>query len=163
MKCQHNLVCAARIIESEGGIITAYDGDRIMAVYVGKKRNNKAVRSALKVNYTVQKIINSAIAELYPESNYSVKQSVGIDTSELFVTRTGIRGANDLVWVGRAANHAAKLSARPGPVSQITSDVYERLSQPCKVATDGQNMWNRATAQEIGNRTIYTSNWRWEV
>ena len=157
------LVCAARIIESEGGVITSYDGDRIMAVYVGKKRNNKAVRSALKINYAVHKIINPAIAELYPGSNYSVKQSIGIDSSELFVTRTGIRGANDLVWVGRAANHAAKLSARPGPVSQITSDVYDRLSQPCKVATDGRNMWNRATAHEIGKRTIYTSNWRWEV
>ena len=48
------------------------------------------------------------------------KQSVGIDTSELFVARTGIRRANDLVWVGRAANHAAKLSARSGSVSQIT-------------------------------------------
>ena len=157
------LVCAARIIESEGGIITAYDGDRIMAVYVGKKRNNKAVRSALKVNYTVQKIINPAIAELYPNSKYSVKQSVGIDTSELFVTRTGIRGANDLVWVGQAANHAAKLSARPGPVSQITSDVYDRLSPPCKVGDNGQTMWSRATAQEIGNRTVYTSDWIWEV
>ena len=157
------LLCAARIIESEGGVITSYDGDRIMAVYVGKKRNNKAVRSALNINYAVQKIINPAIAELYPNSKYSVKQSIGIDTSELFVTRTGIRGANDLVWVGRAANHAAKLAGRPGPVSQITSDVYDRLSPPCKVGDNGQTIWSRATAQEIGNRTIYTSNWRWKV
>ena len=157
------LVCAARIIESEGGTITAYDGDRIMAVYVGKNRNNKAVRSALKINNAVQKIINPAIAELYQNSKYSLKQSVGVDTSELFVTRTGIRGANDLVWVGRAANHAAKLSGRPGSVSQITSNVYDRLSQPCKVATDGRNMWSRAKAKEIGNRAIYTSDWTWKV
>ena len=157
------LVCAARIIESEGGVITSYDGDRIMAVYAGKNRNNKAVRSALKINYAVQKIINPAIAELYPKFNYSVKQSVGIDTSELLVTRTGIRGANDLVWVGHAANHAAKLSGRPGPVSQITSNVYDRLSPSCKVGGDGRNMWNRATAHEIGNRNIYTSDWTWQV
>ena len=157
------LVCAARIIESEGGTITAYDGDRIMAVYVRKNRNDRAVRSALKINYAVQKIINPAIAELYPNSRYSVKQSVGIDASELFVTRTGIRGANDLVWVGRAANHAAKLSDRPGPVSQVTSEVYDRLSPSCKVGGHGQNMWSRATAHEIGNRTIYISDWLWEV
>jgi class 3 adenylate cyclase len=157
------LTCAARIVEAEGGVITAYDGDRIMAVYTGKNRNNKAVKSALKVNYAVQKIINPAIVELYPNSNYSVRQSVGVDTSELFVTRTGIRGANDLVWVGRAANHAAKLSSRPGAVSQITSDVYNRLSPSCKVGSDGRNMWSRATAQEIGNRTIYTSGWTWQV
>ena len=33
---------------------------------------------------------------------------LGIDTSKLFVARTGIRKSNDLVWVGRAANYAAK-------------------------------------------------------
>ena len=58
------LVCAARIIESEGGAITAYDGDRIMAVYTGRNRHDKAVRSALKVNFAVQEIVNSAIADL---------------------------------------------------------------------------------------------------
>src|ERR1035438_8182643 len=33
------LHCAAKIIRSEGGIITAYDGDRIMAVYIGDAKN----------------------------------------------------------------------------------------------------------------------------
>jgi len=32
------LHCAARLIESEGGTITAYDGDRVMAVYLGKSK-----------------------------------------------------------------------------------------------------------------------------
>ena len=157
------LVCAARIIRSEGGEITAYDGDRIMAVYTGKKKNNKAVRSALKINYAVQGIVNPAITELYPDSNYSVKHSVGIDTSELLVARTGIRGANDLVWVGRAANYAAKLSGRSGPPSQITAEVYDQLAQSCIIGSNGQNMWSQSTASEIGNRRIYTSSWIWEV
>ena len=151
------LVCAARIIESEGGAITAYDGDRIMAVYTGKTRHDKAVRSALKINCAVKEIINPALAELYPDANYVVRQSVGIDASELFVARTGIRGANDLVWVGRAANHAAKLSARPGPVTQITSEVYDRLSQSFKYGEGKQPVWGPSTANEIGNRRIYTS------
>ena len=157
------LVCAARIVESEGGAITAYDGDRIMAVYTGKKRNDKAVRSALKINFAVRQVINPAITELYSDSNYAVKQSVGIDTSELFVARTGIRRANDLVWVGRAANHAAKLSARSGPVSQITGDVYDRLSQSSKEGDTGQSLWSQSVAPEIGNRRIYTSDGAWKV
>ena len=151
------LVCAARIIESEGGSITAYDGDRIMAVYTGKKRHGKAVRSAFKIDFAVKEIINPAVAELYPDTNYRVRQSVGIDASELFVARTGIRGANDLVWVGRAANHAAKLSARSGPVTQITAEVYERLDQSLKSGENGQPIWNPSWANEIGNRKIYTS------
>ena len=157
------LVCAARIIESERGAITAYDGDRIMAVYTGKRRNDKAVRSALKINFAVRQVINPAITELYDDANYAVRQSVGIDTSELFVARTGIRGANDLVWLGRAANHAAKLSARSGPVSQITGEVYDRLSQSSKVGDTGQGLWSQSLAPEIGNRRIYTSDGMWKV
>lgn len=151
------LVCAARIIESEGGDITAYDGDRIMAVFTGKMRNDRAVRSALKINFTVKEIINPSIVEIYPDDRYEVRQSVGIDSSELFVARTGIRKANDLVWVGRAANHAAKLSARPGPVTQMTSQVYDHLDQSLKHGESGQSAWRPATASEIGNRAIYTS------
>ena len=157
------LVCAARIIRSEGGVITAYDGDRIMAVYTGKKKDNKAVRSALKLNYAVQRIVNPAISELYPNSTYSVKHSVGIDTSQLFVARTGVRGANDLVWVGRAANYAAKLSERSGPATQITAAVYEHLAQSCINGGNGHNMWIQSTAPEIGHKTIYTSTWIWKV
>ena len=157
------LVCAARIIEWEGGAITAFDGDRIMAVYTGKRKNDKAARSALKINFAVRQVINPAITELYDDSNYAVKQSVGIDTSELFVARTGIRRANDLVWVGQAANHAAKLSARSGPVTQITQEVYDRLSQSSRVGDTGQSLWSQSVAPEIENRRIYTSNGMWKV
>src|SRR5437667_6398872 len=51
------LHCAAKIITSEGGAITAYDGDRIMAVYLGKFKNQSAARSALKINHAVKQII----------------------------------------------------------------------------------------------------------
>ena len=151
------LVCAARIIEAEGGAITAYDGDRIMAVYTGKNRHGKAVRSALKIDFAVKEIINPAVAELYPDTGYRIRQSVGIDASELFVARTGIRRANDLVWVGRAANHAAKLSARRGPATQITSEVHDRLDQSLKSGENGRAVWSPSSANEIGNRKIYTS------
>lgn len=157
------LVCAARIIRAEGGTITGYDGDRIMAVFIGNAKNSIAARTALKINYAVSEIINPAIRAQYPNCGYSVKHVVGIDTSDLFVARTGIRGANDLVWVGRAANHAAKLSARPGPPTQITSEVYDQLDNSSKFGANGQNMWVQATAREIGYKRIYTSSWWWEV
>ena len=93
-----------------------------MAVFIGDAKNSSAARAALKVNFAVQKVINPAIQERYPSEGYTIKHVVGIDTSHLFVARTGIRGgANDLVWVGRAANYAAKLSARAGPATQITA------------------------------------------
>ena len=157
------LVCAARIIRSEGGSITGYDGDRIMAVFVGDTKNSSAARTGLKINHAVLNIINPAIKSLYRGTNYSVRHSVGIDTSQLYVARTGIRGANDLVWVGRAANYAAKLSARSGPATQITTEVYEALNDNAKIGSNGQNMWQVGTSREIGNKRIYTSSWYWKI
>lgn len=153
------LVCAARIILSENGRITAYDGDRIMAVFTGGRKDDRAVRTALKINFAVEEIVNPAIRDQYPQAGYSVKQVVGIDTSELFVARTGVRGFNELVWVGRAANHAAKLSARRGPASQITSEVFDQLSRESRFGNNGQSIWTRTSAPELGYKTIYTSSW----
>lgn len=157
------LTCAARIIRAEGGEITAYDGDRIMAVYIGDVKNTTAARTALKINYAVKNIINPAIKDLYPSTSYTVSHVVGIDTSNLFVARIGVRGDNDLVWVGRAANYAAKLSDRPGAPTQITAEVYNMLNDSSKFGSDGRNMWAPATAPGLGHRTIYTSNWWWEI
>jgi hypothetical protein len=52
----------------------------------------------------------------------------------LFSKRTGIRGSNDLVWVGRAANHAAKLSSlrEDNFATWITADVYDKMNDSSK-------------------------------
>src|SRR5271157_5911165 len=55
------LHCAAKIIRDEGGVITAYGGDRIMAVFIGDSKNTSAARTAMKINYAVTKIINPAV------------------------------------------------------------------------------------------------------
>ena len=131
-----------------------------MAIFIGGSKNSDAARTALKITYAVREIINPAIKVQYPKSTFSISQVVGIDTSSLFVARTGIRGSNDLVWVGRAANYAAKLSSRSGPPSQITDDVYYQLNEKTKISGTGKNMWTKTTASEIGNKTIYTSAWQ---
>jgi class 3 adenylate cyclase len=154
------LYVAARIIRSEGGEITAYDGDRVMAVFIGDNKNTSAARSALKINYAVIHIINAALVAQYPESDFRVRQVVGIDTSSQFVARTGVRGDNDLVWVGRAANYAAKLTALPPEYpTRITESVYTKLHASVKT-TNGRQMWERVTWNAT-NVTIYRSNWWW--
>lgn len=154
------LSCAAKVIRSEGGEITSYDGDRIMAVYIGNSKNSSAAESALKINYTVTKIINPLIKKHYPTTNYRVKQVVGIDSSELFIARTGIRGSNDLVWVGRSANYAAKLcSLSPKYPSRITETVYNQLNDSAKYSSEGKPMWKAATWTDMNNMKIYRSTW----
>lgn len=158
------LHCAAKLIRASGGTITAYDGDRVMAVYIGSAKNSSAVRAALKLNYVVSEIIQPALVAQYPSFPYRLRHVVGIDTSDLFVAKTGIRGNNDLVWVGRAANHAAKLSAMPESHQTYISDsVFQKLNSDVKSARDGRSMWEPLTWSAMNGRRIYRSNWSYEV
>ena len=156
------LATAARVIRFEGGTITSFDGDRIMAVYIGDSKNSDAARTALKINHVAKKIINPAIPRHF-QTDFQIQHVVGIDTSKLFVARTGIRGSNDLVWVGRSANYAAKLSSRSGPATQITDDVYKLLNKASKIGSNGQNMWSYTNASQLNGKRIYTSTWTWAV
>jgi class 3 adenylate cyclase len=92
-----------------------------------------------------------------------LKHVVGIDTSQLYVARTGVRGANDLVWVGRAANYAAKLATLPDTyATYITSEVHSRINEECRT-TNGKSMWEPVTWNQLDSRMIYRSSWWWEL
>jgi class 3 adenylate cyclase len=135
------LHCAGKLIRSESGVITAYDGDRVMAVYMGDSMHDRALKSAMKISKAVGEIINPLIRDVR-KKNFQLKHSIGIDTSSLFVVRTGVRGATDLVWVGPAANYAAKMSAiseHPYTIF-ITQKVYDGLSKACRYSGE-KNMW----------------------
>lgn len=157
------LLSAAKIIRSEGGVITAYDGDRVMAVYIGDSENTSAVRTSLKINYAVKNMVNPALKKQYPNSPYVVEQTVGIDTSDLYIARTGIRGSNDLVWVGRAANYAAKLASLSSNYRTcITVDIYNNIHDSVKFS-NGSAIWTQLSWSQMGGITIYGSTWWWEL
>lgn len=159
------LVTAYRIIRDSGGVITAYDGDRIMAVFIGDSKNSNAARAALKINWGVQHVVNPAIKKQYPDTSYQVRHVAGVDTGALFVARTGVRGTNDLVWVGSAANLAAKLcDVRVGTYrSFVTEKVYGRLNQRSKYGGSPKRlMWDKLSWEEEG-LTIYGSTWWWKI
>lgn len=154
------LHCAAKIIKSYDGAVTAYDGDRVMAVFIGDAKNTKAAKAALNIKWAVDEIVRPAQLKQYPNSTYTLKHVCGIDTSDLYVARTGVRGANDLVWIGRAANYAAKLAAMPDSYSTyITKEVYNLLNDEVKV-TSGKAMWEETKWTSFDGRSIYRSTWR---
>lgn len=159
------LVTACRIIRDDGGVITAFDGDRVMAVYLGASKESNAARTALKINWAVKNVINPAIRQQYSDTSFAVSQVVGVDTSPLFIARTGIRGSNDLVWVGRSANYAAKLCAirEAGYASYITEPVFNALDERSKFGGNPkQLMWEKVIWKETG-LAIFRSNWWWAL
>jgi class 3 adenylate cyclase len=150
------LRCAARIISDEGGAITAYDGDRVMAIFLGQTKNTQAVRAAMKIAYAVEQIINPALKAQYTNTNYTVAHSIGIDVSPIHAASIGVRGDNDLVWIGRAANHAAKLAGKHGYPIWITKEVHDVINDDVKKdSSTGANCWSRRSWIEMGNRDIY--------
>jgi class 3 adenylate cyclase len=156
------LLCASKVIRSEGGVITAYDGDRIMAVFIGDSKNTSAARSALKINWCCKQLIHTEMDSKY-NNKFKIRHVCGIDTSPLFVAKTGIRGSNDLVWVGRAANYAAKLSALDHAfATRITKSVYSVLAAASKYA-NGVDMWQPAVWKDMDNLEIYRSTYWWSL
>src|ERR1017187_3508506 len=81
------LLCAAKVIRSLEGVIAAYDGDRIMAVFTGDAQTSNAAKCGLQINWIVQNIVNPALCNQYPDTDFVVKQVVGIDTSEIRAAR----------------------------------------------------------------------------
>lgn len=155
---------ACEIIKNNSGTITAFDGDRVMAVYIGELKNTQAAKTALQIKYLSKEIINPALKKEYPSSAFQLEQAVGIDTSRLFVARTGVRGANDLVWVGRSANFAAKLCAlRDGEYSSfITEDVFNKMHESSKMGGEPKRMmWEKVMWTQRGI-PIYRSSWQWK-
>jgi len=154
------LYCASRIIKAQGGVITAFDGDRIMAVYLGKSKNTSAVKTGLKITWAVTNVLQPALLAKYPKTKFKYSQKVGIDTSPLFVAKTGVRGSNDLVWVGNAANNAAKLAAlNQGHSTYITGNIYKYIHESAKFGSDPKkNMWTDLGSADFGYQ-IYGSSW----
>lgn len=156
------LHCAAKIIKEEDGVITAYDGDRIMAIFIGDNKYDSAVRAALKLKWAVTNIIQPAMKATY-KTSFVINHVVGVDVSDLRAVRTGVRGDNDLVWVGRAANYAAKMTSLSSEYSTwITKAVYDNLSEACKYSNN-TSMWESRTWSSMKNIKVYRSNWGWII
>lgn len=163
------IYCVCRIITREDGTVTSFDGDRVMGIFIGDSKNSDAARAALRINWAVQKVVKpraEAHFSSLSDGAFGVEHAVGIDTGHIFAVRAGQRGDNDLIWIGRAPNVAAKLSdLREAPHrSFIHADVYSKLNEKSKYAT-GTDMWQsrsfeiKATGQKI---PLYRSSYWWE-
>lgn len=147
----------ADVLRNNSGAITAYDGDRVMAVFIGDSKNTSACRAAMQLVYLIRRI-NGAIADYYTKSPYRIGQHIGIDSSHLFVVRSGVRGANDLVWVGEAANVAAKLSSVDDESYSIyaTRNVYDSANSVVK-NINGTLVWYDVDGLKAGRRVCKTN------
>ncbi|PQM52350.1 adenylate/guanylate cyclase domain-containing protein [Mycolicibacter virginiensis] len=163
---------ATRILRNFGGEIRSFDGDRVMAIYMGDDKNWNAVRAAFAIKWAVEEVIRPAIKGNWSdgENFYNIGHRVGIDTGESLIVRGGARNNNDLISIGGAPNIAAKLSdQKTGYSTYITDRVYDQLSDDLLyLESNGmrRNGWHRLyPAVEVGgtHTTVYGSNTFWGI
>lgn len=139
------LYCAAKIVRSNNGEITAYDGDRIMAIYVGADQADRAIKTAFELYWSVVNVINPAFVNAYSAlMPYTLKHTVGIDKSVLLAAKTGARNDSDIVWVGPAANHASKLNSFDGLDITYPTRISEAVWNAASLGSrfnNGEAMW----------------------
>lgn len=142
------LHCGAKIVKTAGGTITAYDGDRLMAIFVGETQAANAITAALKISGAVVDIINPQFLALYGTSHRPLAHTVGIDCGKLLAAKTGVRVDSDLVWVGSPANYAAKLNSFDGLDGAYPIRATERAIQRAgglnffTKMVDGKSIWD---------------------
>lgn len=160
---------ATRIFRNYGGEIRSFDGDRVMAIFIGEKKNWNAVRAALGINWAVEEVIRPAIRDGWSDGAdfYKISHRVGVDTGESLVVRGGARNNNDLISVGGAPNIAAKLSdLKDGYVTYVTDRVYNDLSDDLLAHEKTGRFWTRLSSSvRIGgtSNVVYGSNTYWAV
>lgn len=153
------LYCAARIIRAKGGKIVSYDGDRIMGLFYGDGQTTAAMNAGLGINYAVDEVIKKRLLERYPKTTFKFNHNVAIDTSKVYAARTGVRGDNDLVWIGDSANKAAKLAAINGSADVwMTDRAYKKTNSDARYSSKGELMWESKTWTKE-NETIWCSTW----
>jgi class 3 adenylate cyclase len=156
------LYACCKIITRNGGELVSFDGDRVMGVFIGDGKNSAAAKAALNIKWGVTKIIQSEHDAYYNGKGIKLNYCVGVDSCEHHVVRTGIRGSNDLLWVGKAANYAAKLTTHNwSPYhSIITERVYSKLNESSKFDSQGKNMWTQEYSDVIKEK-VYKSSYSW--
>ncbi len=163
------LDATCRVIKARGGEIRSFDGDRVMAIFVGNAKNSTAAKCALNIKYVVDEIVRPAVESRFPSlvrNGFVLSHCVGIASGSALLVRGGVRGSNDLVSVGRPPNVAAKLSeVRNKPYrTYITADVFKRLNEASKYAgKDKRLMWQERSLTVGGqDTTVYRSSWQWK-
>lgn len=163
------LATTARLVRHHGGTIVSFDGDRILGVFIGNLKNTTAAKCALQITYTVTKIIRPKFEKKYDSvknASFSISHGVGIDTGTVLAVRAGARGDNDLIWIGRAPNLAAKLSDLRETLYHtfITEKVYNLLHDSSKYGgIANKNMWEQRIWTFLEEKiTVYRSSWYWK-
>ncbi|AEF43147.1 hypothetical protein AS9A_P20103 (plasmid) [Hoyosella subflava DQS3-9A1] len=162
---------STKIMRFHEGHIRSFDGDRVMGIFTGENKEDRAVKAAMRIKWAVDQLVTPAVHSEFPSlksAGWTLKQCSGIATGETLLARAGFRGSDDMISIGPAPNLAAKLSdiranAAAGYVTRIGKGTYGRLSQSHRLS-DGKEMWKGTCQLTMGgkNYDYYRTSYSWK-
>ncbi|WP_029892909.1 adenylate/guanylate cyclase domain-containing protein [Nocardia brasiliensis] len=167
------LNAVSRVIRHRGGAIRSFDGDRVMAIFVGDDAASIAAKTALNITWVVDKVVHEQLSDhiddyftCYIEDQWRIRHRTGIDIGTALVVRAGVRDNNDLVSIGDAPNIAAKLSDVKQHRTTITERTWDALDYASAFREGDQAaMWSAPRIESLGSRTeeVRGSDWWWSI
>lgn len=151
-----------RIINSRDGQVRAFDGDRIMGVFSGGRKNDNAVEAALNIRWAIANLLNVKLKRDQP-----INIGIGIDTGRTLITKVG-KGRdisnNDLVWVGKACNYASHMCNESENKIYISPNVHKQLNDSNKWNGE-KNIWEMVNMRLKNGSSVlcYKTTYWWNV
>lgn len=139
-----------KVAKEDGGEIRSFNGDSLLVFFYGKTAEVacKAVRSAMKMNYAINKIVNETLKD-YIDINFGI----GIDCGDVLATKVGVGGTyenKDLIWIGNAVNRSTRISDEcksPYHIG-ISKAVYDKLEESL-LHIEKKNQWGYLYKEEV--------------
>lgn len=157
-------------VDHDNGRFRSFNGDGALAFFNGENSSARAVRACMNFNRYMNEV-NSILRE---KEMMEVDYGVGIARGEIYVAKTGRKGANetrqDLVWVGYPTYLAVELSDKGQGAYHlwISSATYTEIHKEDKnndyniLYTDDGNrssVWSQETFTTTNGKeeTVYKS------
>jgi adenylate cyclase len=158
-----------RIVNANDGAVRSFNGDGLLALFIGDSRSSNATKAAMQVDWFVTEVLGEKFEKYFANNMTALGKTLsfeigcGLDDGWIYAVRVGIKGTNDVAWVGKPTNTAAKLSDVGSGAANIivTRAVYNRLKRTRKYS-NGTHMWSDETFVTVGGvrRAIRKTTWR---
>lgn len=162
------LYAASKCIRNEDGHLRSFNGDSVLAFFMGENSAKRAVRAAMKIKFAVIEVINPLLLNKDKEK---LNFGIGVGQGEILVVKSGVPGNEmyqDLIWIGWPTYHAFEYGDRAKSPKNIwiSKNIYSAIKDDVSmIKSEGKDMWayNDSHTFSFGNVRVYKTSYYWHI